>query len=264
MKIYRAGDIKTLLDKVADATGEKAVHSRLQSVYDKITQKLQKNLPFTETYLSNTLYYKVHNTDGNKEIRLSDENIEALVSFLGYDNFDQFIRSQSETIHPLLEHCKGEWYSYVRCNSGEPYLLRAPVTIFARHNSMYMNLKGKVRNFEGRVNFEGNCIYCHLLSGEDKNIHLVFRSSLSPNPWVLQGVFSGISSAGDPICGREILIKTNKTYEEMTNERIAIKEFKKGGRDEMIIAKYFFLKDENIMKAGKSSTFGIGDLIRST
>ena len=122
-------------------------------------------------------------------------------------------------------------------------------------------MKGPNRTFTGNLKYEGNCLCCHLVSQQDKDLHLVFYAGLEQNPRVIQGVFSGISSAGDPIAGREVLVRQDEKFNMLQNFRRPIQEMLESKSAEaQIIAMYFKNPEHNILKAGKASTFSIGDL----
>jgi hypothetical protein len=104
-------------------------------------------------------------------------------------------------------------------------------------------------------------VYCLLESKQDKNLHLVFNVGHSKRPNVLQGVFSGMSTAGDPIAGREVLVRRKEKIFELKNSRQSISEMLKSkSEEEKIIGKYFKEVNQNILKGGKSSTYELTDL----
>ncbi len=200
-----------------------------------------------------------------KELPLLTGNFEILVHALGYKGIPDFINGKHPAVSTDLKGCEGFWYSYVRCNSGQPFVLRAPVEIVVRYRDVEMELRGSRRTFKGKMKLEGDCIFCLLESGDTKNLHLIFKTGLESTPNVLQGVFSGLSTANDPIAGREILIRQPgmDDLKKLTNDRLSIdKLLSSGTEDEKIIARYFSNVDENILKAGRSSNFEITDLIK--
>jgi hypothetical protein len=106
-------------------------------------------------------------------------------------------------------------------------------------------------------------LHSHLQSGQNKNIHIVLKAGHSTEPQVLQGVFSGVSTAGDPIAGREIFIRQKLSYDKLTTERASIKDLiGSKSRESELIGKYFKNKEYNILKGGAASTFGLDDLVR--
>jgi hypothetical protein len=139
------------------------------------------------------------------------------------------------------------------------------VQISIVYRDVVMTLKGSRRNFQGKMKLQGDCIYCLLESGDTKDLHVVFKTGLESTPNVLQGVFSGLSTANDPIAGREILVRQPGVDEmkKLSNDRMSIDALLESGSDEeKIIAGYFNSIEENILKAGRSSNFQITDLIK--
>jgi hypothetical protein len=259
---YNAADIMSLLGEVAKATDMTLGYASFKEIYSEMEDKMKKLPPFKERYLYKEVYQKLKKLKSAKAvIDLNQNNIEYVAKFLGFNNYDQFKKILTEPVHPILKKCLGNWYSYVRCNSGDEYVLISPVRITEKGREITMRLNGKQRIFEGVLKFEGNCIYCLLESKQDKNLHLVFNIGFVPEPQVLQGVFSGMSSAGDPIAGREILIRTEENFNKMENRRQSISEMLRSkSEEEKIIAKYFKEANQNILKGGKSSTYELTDL----
>jgi len=252
-----------LLEEVAKATDKTLGYASFDDIYSKMEEKMGE-LPFKERYLYKEVHQKLKKLKGaNAVIDLNQNNIEHVVKFLGFSNYDQFKKMRSAPAHPILKECVGNWYSYVRCNSGEEYVLISPVKISEEGQEIHIELKGKERNFIGKLKFEGSCVYCLLESKQDKNLHLVFNVGHSKKPNVLQGVFSGMSTAGDPIAGREVLVRRKEKIFELKNFRRSIPEMLKSKLEEdKIIGMYFKEPAQNILKGGKSSTYELIDLMK--
>lgn len=259
---YNSLDIKRLLQALAAKTNKSLVRGHLQAMHDLMEKSDKKGL-FSEDYLYRKIFLRVKDSDNknNKSISLNTRNIEAIATFLGYTGYDQFIQLPDQSINALLENCVGSWYSYVRCNSGNEEVLISPVQIIRNGKEVIMKLNGPSRKFEGSLKLEGNCLYCLLESKSEKNIHLVFKVGFSQKPNVLQGVFSGMSTAGDPIAGREVLIRQELEFASLKNSRRSIAELVKSrSEEEKIIGGYFSDKEQNILKGGQASTFELNDL----
>jgi hypothetical protein len=144
---------------------------------------------------------------GIKTNRVSRFHLDSVASYMGFKNFQEFSNSINISLSPIVLSCTGNWWSYVRANS-DKYIFRAPVRIFLdkSRQSIRLELKGKERMFSGKIEEKGSCISGFLESGTDKRIGLVFKLGNSQQIELLQGVFCGISSSGDPIAGREILV----------------------------------------------------------
>ena len=78
---------------------------------------------------------------------------------------------------------------------------------------------------------------------------------------MLQGVFCGISSAGDPISGREILLREDHLdYEEMQWEQVRLDN----PQTAPCIREYFKSSHQNCIKIRGVSTFTLDDLESET
>lgn len=258
---YKAVDIMRLLQEVAMKAEMTLEYASFKEIYSKMEEEL-KALPFKEDYLYKRVYFEVRKMKkATDEVRLNANYIEHIAKYLDYSNYDQFKKMQHQTFYADLEKCLGGWYSYVRCNSGQEYVLISPVRIFKEGREIFLFLKGKERAFTGRLKLEGNCIYCLLESKQDKNLHLVFKYGFASTPNVLQGVFSGMSTAGDPIAGREVLIRQKVKYNVLENHRRSIDEMINSRlEEENIIGMYFKDPLQNILKGGSASTFDLSDL----
>ncbi|MEO5644261.1 MAG: hypothetical protein ABIQ40_04790 [Bacteroidia bacterium] len=258
---YLASDIMKLLQEVAVKADMTLEYASFKEIYSKMEEELEA-LPFKEDYLYKRVYQEVKKMkDEYSEISLNSNYIEHIAKYLTYTNYDQFKKMQSQPFYSALENCLGAWYSYVRCNSGEEQILISPVLIFKEGREIFLQLKGPRRMFTGRLKLEGTCVYCLLESKEDKNLHLVFKFGSATKPDVLQGVFSGMSAAGDPIAGREILIRQKEKYGVLKNDRRPMKQMLESKlEDEKIIANYFKERMHCTLKGGRASTFKIDDL----
>ena len=218
---------------------------------------------FADNYLYKKMFLKARSAEakGGGLLNLNDEYLEIIAGYLGYKSYAHFLELQHYKFPDELENCKGVWCSYVRCNSGDADVLVAPVHIYHKTKQMFIEMKGASRRFKGELKMEGKCLFCLLESGEDKNIHLVLRIGLAKKPNVLQGVFSGISSGGDPIAGREVLIRNDSAFEKLKHRKMKISDLLiSGNEEEKLIGEYFSAKQQNIIKGAPASTFELNDL----
>lgn len=263
--------VKRLLGEIEEEIGMEVSNANFSQVKAALSRKYEERRknPFPinnpeYVYRSLTLQLK-KKAKRKSDVPLNAVNVEALVHALGYKGYHDFRDAQHPSVSSDLKGCEGFWYSYVRCNSGQPYVLRAPVHISVKFRDVLMLLKGKQRIFEGKMKLQGDCIYCLLESGDTKNLHFVLKTGLASRPDVLQGVFSGLSSGNDPIAGREVLVRqpAASQFGELTPERMAIDSMLKSKTEEQkIVAHYFSSKADNILKAGRSSAFDITDLMK--
>jgi hypothetical protein len=258
----KATEIMRLLEALAKETGTTLTRDSFVEMYEVMKLKNEK-LPFNSwDYLYRKLFLQAKNASKNSMISVSSTNIAAIVKFLKYSDYEQFSRDEHPERNPVLQNCLGKWLSCVRCNSGSSHVLISPVIITAKGKEIRMELNGPVRLFEGIARLNGSCLFCMLQSGNEKNLHLVFKVGLSNEPEILKGVFSGLSSGGDPIAGREILIRHSEENSlPFKNQRIKIKALiDSEDENQRLIGKYFNDRSKNILSGGKASTFGWEDL----
>ncbi|MHB1279522.1 MAG: hypothetical protein ACYC1Q_14130 [Bacteroidia bacterium] len=185
-------------------------------------------------------------------------HINLIAKHLGYPSFGQYETIQETKVSPTLKACAGIWWSYVRANAGEK-LFKAPVRIFIDENSNQVNMemRTKGRVFKGLVHEDIGCLTSYLDSGNGKKLAVVFKLGNATNFELLQGVFSGISSAGDPISGREILVReTGLAFDAMHWEQVPLAD----EATEPRIRNYFSSYGQNCLKIKEVSSFSLSDL----
>lgn len=260
-----SGDIMILLEKVAKKAGHIVVNTQFPLIHEKMKEACGQPF-FGEQYLYKAMYLEARKLEeqGGGMLTLKDEYLEIIARYAGYENYLHFVKSLRYELPEALMNCKGEWYSYVRCNSGEMEVLVSPLRIYDKMNQVFMEMKGATRDFNGEIKMERDSLYCLLESREGKNIHLVLKIGVAKKPKVLQGVFSGLSSGGDPIAGREVLVKQEgMEFEKMKNDKLKISALINSKiEEEQIIGAYFSDKERNILKGGQASTFDLSDLKR--
>jgi hypothetical protein len=262
----RTIDLLRLLNEIAQEAGKTLVYANFPALHafveDQYREKCKVSIPFSAEYLYRNIYVPIKGKKEDEEVlNLNAKNLDAIAQALGYKGYGDFLNMKHPTLTPALSNCAGAWYSYVRCNSGQPYVLRAPVRIFQEHKEMRVELKGPNRLFKGVFKSADQCLYCLLESGTTKNIYLILKTGFVDRIEVMQGVFSALSSGGDPIAGREILIRQGVSFNKLETKRISINEMLQSEKvEEIAVANYFKDKKMNIIKAGRSSTFELSDL----
>lgn len=230
--------------------------------FGEMSEAICKNYP-TELITQRYLYDLYRKTEKKLEKGVETSSprkyhIDIIAKHLGYPSFSRYEVYQETRISPNLKSCCGNWWSYVRANAGE-ILFKAPVKIYmdAVNTKVIMELRSNGRIFKGEVQEESGCMTSSLDSGSGKKLALVFKLGNSTSMEVLQGVFCGISSAGDPISGRELLIKEPVlAYEEMVWIQLGFKDEK---TDPRILA-YFSQYGQNCIKIKGVSSFNMMDL----
>ena len=118
--------------------------------------------------------------------------------------------------------------------------------------------------FRGEIKTREGCLFVVLESEDGKCFHHVYKIGQRHAPKVLQGVFSGVTTAFDPIAGRVLLIRQDAALEELTNRKaetsamIASPEM-----EERRVGSYFRDYNNNNVSPSKSYEFGYDDLVPS-
>lgn len=183
--------------------------------------------------------------------------VDTISKYLDYPSYQHFEASQTKNISKELESCIGNWWSYVRANSGE-YIFKAPVRIAQDSgNSITIELRSSERVFSGIIEEVGGCLTSTLISDQKKALSIILKLGNSTHIKLLKGVFSGISSGGDPIAGREVFLREeNLPFKKMVWEKLAINSEEIDSR----ISGYFQSYEKNCIKVSGVSSFDWDDL----
>jgi hypothetical protein len=258
----RSADIMDLLERVAKKAGRPLTSTQLTKIQDEM-KKVCGEPFFGDKYLYKYLFLPARKMErnGGGILTLSDEYIEIIARYAEFEDYSKFLEKKDQKLPDELLSCVGVWYSYVRCNSGDMDVLASPVSIYQKANEIVVEMQGSSRSFKGEIRMERDCLYCSLKSGKGKNIHFVLKIGVALIPKVLQGVFSGVSSAGDPIAGREVLVRQELDFDKLKHKRLKISTLiNSNNEEEKLIGEYFSDKQQNILKAGTASTYELNDL----
>ncbi len=253
--------------KLFEAVAEKAQCGLEHADFGFLSEEINRSgseIYITQRYLYDAFQKSRKASEINqKEVKLNIAYLNEIAKYLTFRDFISFEKSLIEPPHPILEGCSGFWYSYVRCNSGRDDILMSPVRIFREEQKTFFELRSPIRKFRGELKLKGACLSVFLETAPSKVLHLVFQIGFCTTPKVLRGIFSGISTGGNPICGREILVKTeHQSYETMQNQKIHLqKEVNNNSFLDPKIADYFADYDTNYLKISSGSTFDLDDLM---
>lgn len=163
-----------------------------------------------------------------------------------------------------LINAVGNYYSYVRENSDRGAILRSPAKIFIEDMSVHFELKGPKWTYSGKVNCVKGCLFITMTSHSGKSFHHVYKIGLREKPDVLCGVFTGVSTAFDPIGGRAVLERLDSEYSLLKARRLSIKTLSKSrSGNEASLAKYFRTRVKNNLIVPQPVTFTHDDLIEA-
>ncbi|MEL6674550.1 MAG: hypothetical protein AAFR61_20235 [Bacteroidota bacterium] len=197
-----------------------------------------------------------------KEVGLNENYLNAVLKYLGFLNLKAYRQKAAEQQgDPRLAGLKGNWYSIVRQNSGLPYLLVAPVHIWQEGATFWIKLVGPSAQYVAKLARKENAIFTTFLNDQYKVINLIFHIGGATRPQLLMGVFSGLSTSGDTIAGRELLLRTDHDEAAMNHLRIPLEDPEQwpdwlDGR----IFGYFEDHYKNCLKGSRGPTFSLDDL----
>jgi hypothetical protein len=250
--------IDYLLDSLSDKTKQPLDLRGFSEIGEQIDGISQK-------YLYENLYRENEKAKKNGEItiNLQASKLDILSKFLGYKNYRAFTEQLDKPIDKILLELVGTYYSYVRRSDGEGVLFRSPVNITQKDGKVWLQLKGPRWNYNSVVELENGCLFILLKSDGGKIIHHVYKIGTREKPAVLQGIFSGVSTAFDPIGGRAILIRIDEEFSKLKNVELKVVDLKKSKSvTDRKLAEYFSSYDANNLSINKIVTFTIDDLGR--
>ena len=262
-----ASIVEDLLKKAIDKAGKTydrfglselptVINSAIPSQYKQIGRR----------YIYDTVYLSIEKAKKSEQeyIRLNQSCLDSMAKFIGFKDIASFRLSQLPGLREEMLSVEGAWYSIVRSSSGLPYILVSPVEISISENQKaVLTLRGPNRTYRGEVKWIGGSMST-LITSEDqtKSLHLAFKVGLSKYPKVILGVFSGVSTAGLPVAGKEILYKSDVPFEEMKNVKISIEALDE--KEEPIIPssiiRYLSDFDKNYIKVIGMGTFDLDEL----
>lgn len=171
----------------------------------------------TQKYLDDT-YRKAKRALERKQVNTGSRaaKLSEIAKGLGYKNFHDFEYTTSRPVNPLLKNCVGVWWSMVRGSKGDS-VFKSPVKIrISEDQEVLIAMQGRENKFKGRVQLSAGCLFCTLDSGKGKKLNIILKANVSEHARVLQGIFSGVSSTGEPIGGRELFVReTQLKFDEM-------------------------------------------------
>lgn len=201
-----------------------------------------------------------HNPDG--EIGLSPTIANSIAKFFKYKSFRE-LESDLKVVKPQVQALSmiGSYYGYVRANLSKPTLLRSPVQIYESTGKVWFELQDADVRYKGELMLQGGCMSVQMTSKDGRVLFHVYKIGKRHGPGVLQGVFSGVSSAFEPIGGRVVLVRQDDDGKKLKNEAIDMGRMKESKvKGDRILAKYFWKWENNGVVAGEAVSFGFEDL----
>lgn len=261
--------VETLLNQSVKKAGKTSDRFGLIEAVSVINEALSiEYKQIGNRYLYDTLFLGVQRTRNQQAqtINLDRAMLDSLAAFLGFHSLDEFQQAQEPLVPLQVRAIEGNWYSIVRCNSGKARVLISPVVIEVINSVTFFELRGPHRTYRGKINWIGGSFSSFLVSKDGaKVIHLAFRLGVAKKPKILNGVFSGVSSSGIPIAGKELLVRSEEEYTAMKNKKVNIgKDASLSNNESLLtpeIIQYFANYDSSYIKIDFASTFDKDDLL---
>ncbi|MCG8386991.1 MAG: hypothetical protein MJA30_15705 [Cytophagales bacterium] len=246
------------LEKLLDELCKKLQVSRDKGGFMTIASKIKG---LTNRYVRDNMHGNVIKAkkEGWESINLSLNKLDEISKFLGYTGFVAF--QDSFKVNPHLAYFEGTYYSFIRKNSSTTEILQSPVKIEPEGAGMYLTLRGVDRQFRGEIELMEGCISC-LMKSMDKAFYHVYKVGKVIKPKLIQGIFSGVSSAFDPIGGRCILVRQKLAFEALKNRKLIMEDADRTGDHELKeLWTYFSTQEGNNLKINSPVGFDWGDLL---
>ncbi len=258
-------DIKALLQEAAERACLSLDYSNFSALSEFINDSRKNgDIHIKEDYLYKNIYRKLilYEKQQIDFISLNSSFVNQISKRLGYKSFDHFTDLKSKPIHPILLSCVGSWFSYLRRNTEKKELLRSPVSIYIEDHDVKISLSGPINEFKGTVSLSGGCIFCLFKSKNGKEFHHVYKIGIRKNPQLLQGIFSGASSGGEPIGGRVLLIR-NKEEENGKSIKKILLDQRTADNDPLMksLLNYFTSLKKNNLRIDRAETFDLDDIL---
>ena len=214
-----------------------------------------------EDYLYKKIYYVIRDMDKDSELSLRDAQLNSIAAFLGFRNIMTLVVSLDSPIDEQLQSLVGNYYVYVRQNSSKGLIFQSPVEIRQWERKFILRLKGPSWTYEGEMQIRHGCMFVLLISPEAKSFYHIYKIGTRRDPKVIQGIFSGVSTAFDPIGGRSVLLKVNEPFSTLTNRAFTAADLTEASFPEgRILASYFRDYSRNNLSINKVVSFSIEDL----
>lgn len=215
----------------------------------------------SEDYLYKKIYYELRNLGEDDELSLRDAQMNSIARFLGFKNMVRLLATFDTPGDEQLKSLVGNYYIYVRQNSNKGLVFQSPVEIREADSGFVLRLKGPTWTYEGELKIRHGCLFVLMTSPEDKSFYHIYKIGTRRNPRVIQGIFSGVSTAFDPIGGRAVLVRVDHPFSSMNNQAFLIDELLQAPDAQCrTLATYFREYEKNNLSINKVISFDLEDL----
>jgi hypothetical protein len=217
----------------------------------------------SEDYLYKKIFFVIRNMKKDDTISLRDAQLNSVARMLGFKTFRAFLSAAEMPVDEQLRTLTGNYLAYVRQNSTQALIFQSPVEIKESAGKFTMSLKGPSWVYEGQLEVKHGCLFVLLAAPEKKSFYHIYKVGTIRNPRVIQGIFSGVSTAFDPIGGRVVLLKSDQSPVNLKNKALPISELRKSPLPEhKKLAAYFKEYTKNNLSINKVVSFGLDDLVQ--
>ena len=215
----------------------------------------------SEDYLYKKVFYEIRNLNDNHDLSLRDAQLNSVARFLGYKNILALVSAFESPVDEQLKSLVGNYYMYIRQNSGRGLVYQSPVEIREAEAKFLLRLNGPSWTYEGNLMIRHGCLFVLLVSAEYKSFYHIYKIGTRRDPKVIQGIFSGVSTAFDPIGGRTVLVKMDVPFAQLKNHAFTLEELTTSSRPEgKTLATYFKEYSKNNLSINRVVSFGWEDL----
>lgn len=215
----------------------------------------------SEDYLYKKIFHEIRELDREEYLSLRDAQLNSVARFLGYRAVPALITALEAPIDDQLLSLVGDYYIYVRQNSSKGLVFQSPVEIRESEGKFILRLKGPSWTYEGDLSIKHGCLFVLLASPEHKSFYHIYKIGTRREPRVIQGIFSGVSTAFDPIGGRAVLIKVKAPFSTLNNQAFTVEQLSSSeNNDQKTLAGYFRDYSQNNLSINKVVGFEIEDL----
>jgi hypothetical protein len=215
----------------------------------------------SEDYLYKKIYFEIRDLDKEDSLSLRDAQLNSVARYLGYRNIQLLVAAFESPADEQLKSLEGSYYIYVRQNSTKGLIFQSPVEIRESEGRFMLRLKGPSWTYEGDLKIKHGCLFVLLASPEHKSFYHIYKIGTRRDPRVIQGIFSGVSTAFDPIGGRAVLLKVKAPFSTLKNQAFKAEELDRSSVPEnTILARYFRDYARNNLSINKVAGFEIEDL----
>lgn len=215
----------------------------------------------SEDYLYKKIYFEIRNADPEHDLSLRDAQLNSVARYLGHKNISALVSALEAPVDDQLQSLVGTYYIFVRQNSAKGLIFQSPVEIRKGDGNFALRLKGPSWTYEGDLKIRHGCLFVLLISPEGKSFYHIYKIGTRREPKVIQGIFSGVSTAFDPIGGRAVLMKVDEPFSSLKNHAYTPDELQQSPHPERVkLADYFRDYARNNLSINRIVSFGIEDL----